>query len=157
MGRCEEGEAEAACLAHRHGATGARHRLLQEWVTLAVVLAPLIVWEVPRGASKLPSRAQLTASLGTAAPSRAIFCLGVLELLSGPPASKTSHCGLFWGVPRGQVLGRALKPAFGLSPRHVQGSLSSGSGERTEPGLSTAFSQSGSVTTVTKEVAKWKD
>lgn len=77
----------------------------------------------------------------------------MLEPLSGPPASKTSHGGLFWGVPRGQVLGRALKPAFGLSPRHVQGSLSSESGERTELGLSTAFSQSGSVMTVTKEVA----
>lgn len=96
--------------------------------SFALLLAPLAdAREVPRGASSLPSKHSSQPALAPrpqhASPSYAVICPQVLELLSGLPASTTSRGGLFWGVHRGQVLGRALKPAFGLSPRHVQGFL----------------------------------
>lgn len=51
------------------GQTGASHCLPQERASLALLTAPLATaQEVPRGASKLPSRAQLTVSLGTKGP-----------------------------------------------------------------------------------------
>lgn len=52
------------------GPTGASHRLRQERASLALLTALLLanVWEVPRGASELPSRAQLRVSLGTKGP-----------------------------------------------------------------------------------------
>ena len=114
-----------AGLAHQRGATGASHCLPQEWASLALVTTLLAnVQEVPRGASKLPSRAQLTVSLGTKGPT----CIPIPSHLPGgagaalwPPTSKTSHGRLCWVVPRGQVFGCALKPAFGFSPRHVRG------------------------------------
>lgn len=105
-----------------------------------------------------PKRFIKATSQGTTpsqtSPSRAIFCLGVLGLLSEPPTSPTIHgreAGL--GCPSRPDPWPCFEICFWPLTKARWGLLSSEIGEKSEPGLSTAYSQSGSVKTVTKEVA----
>lgn len=134
------------------GPTEASHCLLQERASLASLPVPLAnVQEVPRGSSKPPPRAQLPVRHPHPEPSSAWSCWGCS--LGCPRARRVTVGRLVWVVPRGQVLGQCFETCFWPLTKARWGSLSSEIGERSELGLSTAFSQSVSVMTVTKEVA----
>lgn len=110
--------------------------------------------QCPGGPKRFIKATSQSTAPSQTSPSRAIFCLGVLGLLPGLPMSTTSHgreAGL--GCPSRPGPWPCFQTCFWPLTKARWGSLSSEIGERSELGLSTAFSQSGSVMTVTKEVA----
>lgn len=112
------------------------------------------VGQCPGGPKKFIKATSQGTTPSQTSPSRAIFCLGVLGLLSVLRTSTTSHGGeAGLGCPSRPVPWPCFEICFWPLTKARWGSLSSEIGERSELGLSTAFSQSGSVMTVTKEVA----
>lgn len=99
----------------------------------------------------------ITASLGTTDPTCVPIPSHLLPGGAGAALWATHEQDESWeavlGCPQRPGPWPCFETCFWPLTKARQGSLSSESGERPELGLSTAFSQSGSVMTVTKEVA----
>lgn len=120
-------------------------------MSLALSMVPLAnVQEVPRGSSKPPPRAQLPVRHPHPEPSSAWGCWGC-SLRCRERDESWWEAGL--GCPSRPGPWPCFEICFWPLTKARWGSPSSEVGERSELGLSTAFSQSGSVMTVTKEVA----